>query len=134
MSKFRSWKPLAFAVRTVVTLAVVATVLPLSAGMASAATGPVSVSLTFDDTIANQYTIGYTYALQPHNVHPTFFVNSGLVSSGAGKLTWTQLANMSNAGSEIGGKTVDGADLTVLGTGAATAEVCNDRQALINHG
>jgi peptidoglycan/xylan/chitin deacetylase (PgdA/CDA1 family) len=134
MSKFKARTRLSFAVRAIVTLATMTAVLPLTAGVARAATGPVTVSLTFDDTLASQYTIGFNYALAPHNVHATFFVNSGLVNSGASKLTWPQLSTIANAGNEIGGKTVDGADLTALSTAAATAEVCNDRQALINHG
>ena len=36
-------------------------------------------------------------------------------------------------GQEIGGKTVDGSNLTTLTSAAATAEVCDDRQALIAH-
>ena len=119
-------------------IAVVASVLlgllPLGATVALAATGPVKVSLTFDDQPLSQYTLGYQQALQPHGVHATFFVNSGIVGSGASKLTWAQLQEMGGQGNEVGGKTVDGANLTQLDTAAATAEVCNDRQALIAHG
>jgi peptidoglycan/xylan/chitin deacetylase (PgdA/CDA1 family) len=113
---------------------IVLTTVTLNATMAEAATGPVKVSLTFDDSLVSQYTLGYQRALQPHGVHATFFVNSGIVGSGASKLTWAQLQEMGGQGNEVGGKTVDGANLTQLDTAAATAEVCNDRQALIAHG
>jgi peptidoglycan/xylan/chitin deacetylase (PgdA/CDA1 family) len=113
---------------------VLAAVVPLSATMAQAATGPVKVSLTFDDTQASQYTLGYQQALQPHGVHATFFVNSGIVGTGASKLTWVQLQDLGANGNEVGGKTVNGVNLTQVNTATATAEVCNDRQALIAHG
>ena len=124
---------LKFAQLATVAVVLVLAMLPLSAMTAQAATGPVTVSLTFDDTLANQYTLGYQRALQPHGTHATFFVNSGIVGSGDSKLTWAQLQDMYAHGQEIGGKTVDGSNLTTLTTAAATAEVCNDRQALIAH-
>jgi len=113
--------------------AVVLGVLQLSAMTAQAATGPVTVSLTFDDTLASQYTLAYQQALLPHGDDATFFVNSGIVGTGADKLTWAQLQTMFANGQEIGGKGVDGTNLTTLTTADATAEVCNDRQALIAH-
>jgi peptidoglycan/xylan/chitin deacetylase (PgdA/CDA1 family) len=113
---------------------VVLAALPLGATIAWAATGPVKVSLTFDDTAASQYTLGYQRALQPHGAHATFFVNSGVVGSGASKLTWAQLQDLGAHGNEVGGKTVHGVNLTQVDTVTATAEVCNDRQALIAHG
>ena len=123
---------LKFAQLATVAVVVLAT-LPLNAMTAQAATGPVTVSLTFDDTLASQYTLGYQRALQPHGTHATFFVNSGIVGTGDSKLTWAQLQDMYAHGQEIGGKTVDGSNLTQLTTAAATAEVCDDRQALMAH-
>jgi peptidoglycan/xylan/chitin deacetylase (PgdA/CDA1 family) len=120
--------------RIVTVACVLLIVVPLSATIAQAATGAVTVSLTFDDTVANQYTLGYQRALQPHGVYATFFVNSGIVGSGASKLTWAQLQDMGAHGNEIGGKTVHGTNLTQVDTATATAEVCDDRQALIAHG
>src|SRR5205814_9337609 len=35
---------------------------------------------------------------------------------------------------EIGGKTVDGINLTTLSTSQQIAEICNDRQNIISHG
>jgi hypothetical protein len=49
-------------------------------------------------------------------------------------MTWDQLADFAADGNEIGGHTVNHTDLTSVNTSIATAEVCNDRQALIAHG
>ena len=106
----------------------------MTRGVAQAATGPVTMSLAFDDTFANQYTLGYAAALQPHGDLGTFFVSSGIVGSSSGKLTWAQLEALGAAGNEVGGKTVDGLNLTILDPEVAAAEVCEDRQALIAHG
>src|SRR5207244_8895929 len=43
-------------------------------------------------------------------------------------------AALQSAGQEIGGKTVDGTNLTTLSSSQQVAEICNDRQALISHG
>ncbi|WP_412543153.1 polysaccharide deacetylase family protein [Longispora sp. K20-0274] len=107
-----------------------------ASGVASAAPPPTVVSLTFDNTTASQYTVGFQRALQPHGVGATFFVNSGLVGASPNQMSWSQLAALAANGSEIGGKTVDGS-IAVSGTDnhqAKVDEVCNDRQALLQHG
>ena len=130
----RALKTRTIAARLLTISAILLATVPGLAGTASAATGPVSVSLTFDDQFESQYTLGYLNALQPHSVNATFFVNSGIVGSASTKLTWAQLTQIASSGNEVGGKTVDGVNLTTLTTAAATADVCNDRQALIAHG
>src|SRR5262245_26009678 len=92
---------LRFALLATVALGILAA-LPLNAMIAQAATGPVTVSLSFDDTVANQYTLGYQRALQPHGTRATFFVNSGIVGTGASKLTWAQLQDLYAHGQEVG--------------------------------
>ena len=62
--KHAGWVGSKFARLASVTLVVLAT-LSLSATIAQAATGPVTISLTFDDTVANQYTLGYQRAAPP---------------------------------------------------------------------
>jgi len=114
--------------------AIMLSMLPGLSGVARAATGPVTVSLNFDDEFESQYALGYLDALQPHHVSGTFYVNSGIIGSSSSKLTWAQLSEMAGAGNEIGGKTVDGTNLTTLTAPSASAEICNDRQALIAHG
>lgn len=101
---------------------------------AQATSGPVTVSLTFDDDAVSQYTLGYMNALSPHHANATFFANSGIIGSTSSKLTWSQLSAMAQSGNEVGGKTVDGTNLTTVTPATATSEVCNDRQALISHG
>jgi len=91
------------------------------------------VSLTFDNGAISQYTLGYQHALQPQGVKAPFYINTG-VMGGANHLSWSQLSALQSAGQEIGGKTVDGANLTTLSTSQQTAEICNDRQALLSHG
>ena len=92
------------------------------------------VTLAFDDGGISQYTLGYEQALQPHGAHATFFVNSGIVGSTPKFISWSQLAQMEANGNDIGSKTVDGTNLTTADAQTATAEVCNDRAALIQHG
>jgi peptidoglycan/xylan/chitin deacetylase (PgdA/CDA1 family) len=100
----------------------------------SAAT-PTMVSLTFDNNTISSYTLGYQQALQPGGVNATFYVNSGTVGTSAAKyMTWSQLGTLASAGNEIGGKTVDGINLTTLTTSQQIAEICNDRQNIISHG
>jgi peptidoglycan/xylan/chitin deacetylase (PgdA/CDA1 family) len=104
----------------------------LAAPAAVAATSTV-VSLTFDNDTVSQYTLGYQQALQPHAVNATFYINSGTVG-GASRLSWSQLSTLAAAGNEIGGKTVDGTSLTTLPASLQVSEICNDRQAIMQHG
>ena len=100
----------------------------------SAAT-PTLVSLTFDNNTISAYTLGYQQALQPSGVNATFYVNSGTVGTSASKyMTWSQLGTLAAAGNEVGGKTVDGTNLTTLTASQQIAEICNDRQSIISHG
>jgi peptidoglycan/xylan/chitin deacetylase (PgdA/CDA1 family) len=102
----------------------------------AAAATPTLVALTFDNNTMSQYTLGYQQALQPHGVNATFYVNSGTVSSGTStkSMSWSQLSALAAAGNEIGGKTVDGTSLTTLTTSQQISEICNDRQAITQHG
>jgi peptidoglycan/xylan/chitin deacetylase (PgdA/CDA1 family) len=101
--------------------------------VASFATIQTLVSLTFDNGSISQYTLGYQQALQPHSVKANFFVNSG-VMGGTNHMSWPQLSTLASAGDEIGGKTVDGTNLTTLTAQQQINEICNDRQTLTQHG
>ncbi len=103
---------------------------PLSAHAATATV----VSLTFDNDASSQFTLGYQQALQPDGVGATFYVNSGTVGSASKFMSWAQLTTLTGAGSEIGGKTVDGTNLTTLTAQQQIAEICNDRQNIMQHG
>jgi peptidoglycan/xylan/chitin deacetylase (PgdA/CDA1 family) len=100
---------------------------------ASAATAATVVSLTFDNDTLSSYTLGYQQALQPTGVNATFYVNSGTVGRSS-TISWSQLSTLAAAGSEVGGKTVDGTTLTSLTTSQQIAEICNDRQNIMSHG
>jgi peptidoglycan/xylan/chitin deacetylase (PgdA/CDA1 family) len=99
---------------------------------ASAATHT-TVSLTFDNGAISQYTLGYQQALAPHRVKATFYINSG-VMGGANHMSWSQVSALAAAGDEVGGKTVDGTNLTTLTTQQQIIEICNDRQTILQHG
>src|SRR6516164_1720713 len=122
----RGWLCVTFSV-------LLATVWFLGADDPSSAASTVIVSLNFDDNLANQYTLGFQQALQPAGVSATFYVNSGTVGT-TGKLSWSQVNSLAAAGDEIAGKTVDGLNLTTLGTQQQISEICNDRQNIIGHG
>jgi peptidoglycan/xylan/chitin deacetylase (PgdA/CDA1 family) len=91
------------------------------------------VSLTFDNDAISQYTLGYQQALAPSGVKATFYINTGVIG-GTNHMSWSQLSALQSVGQEIGGKTVDGTNLTTLTSSQQIAEICNDRQALISHG
>ena len=115
---------------------VCALTLVLAGGASSGAATTTVVTLTFDNNTISQYTLGYAQALQPHGAGATFYVNSGTVGSSKNFISWAQLALLAAAGNEIGGKTVDGkVNLkTTPDLQTKIDEVCNDRQALIQHG
>jgi peptidoglycan/xylan/chitin deacetylase (PgdA/CDA1 family) len=109
----------------------VAGLLQLFTGASAAAT-PTLVSLTFDGNAASQYALGYQQALQPHNAPATFFINSGTVGGSSNFMSWTQLSTVAGAGNAIGGKSVNATNLTTDPN--PTAQVCNDRTAILQHG
>src|SRR4029079_6708283 len=88
--------------------------------------------LTFDGDAVSQYTLGYSQALKPHGATATYFVNSGTVSVGTNFMTWAQLQALAAAGSDIGGKSVNSTNLTTDSN--PTAQVCDDRTSLLQHG
>jgi hypothetical protein len=106
---------------------------PTGQGAVATVTIQTLLSLTFDNGAISQYSLGYKQALAPHAVKATFYVNSGIMG-GANHISWSQLSTLASAGQEIGGKTVDGTNLTTLSTTQQIAEICNDRQALLAHG
>lgn len=118
-------------------LAVLSLVLMMPTGSASAEARPepsssVVVSLTFDDGQATQYSI--FKVLKSHDVHATFYVNSGMVGSSRFYMGWQQIYQLANAGNEIGGATSHHVVLDRLSRRMAVAEVCGDRDRLIKEG
>src|SRR6476661_3950093 len=118
--------------RSVALTGAVAMALPALSATPVAAVSAVKVSLVFDNGSVTHYTLGYQQALQPHGAKATFLVNSGTVGGGANFMSWAQLGTLAGAGLDIGGKTVNATNLTTDPN--PTAQVCNDRAALLQHG
>ncbi|MGD0274328.1 MAG: polysaccharide deacetylase family protein, partial [Gaiellaceae bacterium] len=89
------------------------------------------VSLTFDDGRISQWTT--RDLLKNHGMNATFYLNSGTVDT-SGFLSWAQVNSLAADGNEIGGHTIDHPHLTLIPSGDARAEICDDRTALIAHG
>ena len=101
----------------------------------------VRISFTWDDGKFSLYNLAWQRALQPHGVRSTFYINSGDVGTGEsgpttpGFMTWANLAELSAAGNEIGGHTVNHLNLVTLPNDASRIhQACDDRQALLLHG
>ena len=103
------------------------------ASAARAATAPTVVSLTFDDSLADQYTNALP-ALESHGMTGTFYTISGYIGVNSAYMTLPQLQAIYNAGNEIGGHTVLHPYLTQLSNDEATREVCEGRNTLLNWG
>jgi peptidoglycan/xylan/chitin deacetylase (PgdA/CDA1 family) len=101
---------------------------------ARATTTPITiVTIGFDDGTLDQ--IDTLPILQAHGMNATFFINTGPILAGdTGHMTVAQLTELSNAGDEIAGHTVDHANIQPLSTADARAEVCTDRNTLIGWG
>ncbi len=89
------------------------------------------VSLTFDDTLADQAQVADLAAARGMRV--TFFINSPRLDH-TGYLTRADVLAFQAAGHEIGGHTLSHADLPTLDPDEAKREVCNDRLALLAGG
>jgi peptidoglycan/xylan/chitin deacetylase (PgdA/CDA1 family) len=75
----------------------------IRAGSAHSANAPTVVSIEFDDGYSDQYQA--LSMLSAHNMHATFFINSGSPGQ-QNYMTWSQLHDLTSAGNEIGGHTV----------------------------
>src|SRR5678816_582674 len=98
---------------------------------ASVRSSSVIVSLTFDDTLSDQYQVGELLAAW--NMHATFFVNSPRIGQ-TGYMSLTQVRDLRDRGNEIGGHTLDHLHLTQLDPATAQQQICDDRSALIAMG
>jgi peptidoglycan/xylan/chitin deacetylase (PgdA/CDA1 family) len=100
---------------------------------ATSASTTTVVSLNFDNNVANEYYLGFQDALQPAGVDATFYINSGTIGT-SNKLSWAEVSSLAAAGDDIGGKTVDGTNLTTLTSQQQVSEICTDRQNIMSHG
>ena len=95
---------------------------------------PVVVSLTFDDTFADQKAA--LPILRAHGLHATFFVNSTRIGATGDPalLTLADLRSMAAEGHEIGGHTLHHLNLTLVGDDEALRQICDDRARLLELG
>ena len=120
----------AFALVAMLTTTLAATQLPARADTS----GHAVVTLGFDDGTQDQYDNAFPM-LQAHGMVATFFLNTGPILAGdPTHMTFGELTTMFNAGNEITGHTVDHANIQPLSIADAEAEVCTDRNTLIDHG
>jgi endoglucanase len=92
--------------------------------------GPVTVvTIQFDDGNADQ--LNALGLLSARNMAATFYINSGFIGD-ATHLSTTDLHTLFDAGNEIGGHTIDHANIKKLKTAAARQEVCGDRVTLMD--
>jgi peptidoglycan/xylan/chitin deacetylase (PgdA/CDA1 family) len=93
----------------------------------------VVVTIGFDDGTVDQFDA--LPVLVRFGMHATFFINSGPILAGdPDHMSVEQLTRLAAAGNEIGGHTVDHANIQPLSTTEATAEVCDDRATLMGWG
>lgn len=89
------------------------------------------VSLTFDESSEDQFQAAQT--LKTYGLQGTFFINSGFLGA-PGYLTVDNVKSLAADGNEIGGHTVNLADLPTLSADEATRQVCIDRRNLMQWG
>jgi peptidoglycan/xylan/chitin deacetylase (PgdA/CDA1 family) len=94
-------------------------------------TRSVPVSLSFDDTVDDQYNAAAM--LSARGMRGTFYVNSSRFDD-LGSMTLEQVASIQADGHEIGGHTLTHPHLTDLDQAVARGEICDDRAALLAHG
>ncbi len=87
----------------------------------------VVVTIGFDDGTIDQFAA--LQELNAHGMHATFFINSGFIGD-SDHMSVQQLKDLQTAGNEIGGHTIDHANIQPLSDAEAIHEVCNDRAQL----
>ena len=89
------------------------------------------VSLTFDDTLANQYQVADL--VEARGMRAVFYINSPRLGT-PGYLTFAQAMDLQTRGHEIGGHTLGHVRLTTLGEDEMRDQICNDRANLLEDG
>ena len=106
---------------------------PVSTARAATPIAIVIVTIGFDDGTISQYDT--LPVLNAHHMNATFFVNSGPILAGdPDHMSVGQLQDLVDAGNEIGGHTIDHANIQPLSTAEATREVCVDHATLTGPG
>src|SRR5450631_2198723 len=96
-----------------------------------AKTAPTVVSFTFDNQWASQMTAAT--ALKAHGMAGTFYTIAGWIGQ-PGFMTLANLNTLAANGDEIGGKTVNNADLPTKSDAEAQREICQGRNVLLADG
>ncbi|MDO8184238.1 polysaccharide deacetylase family protein [Conexibacter sp. JD483] len=109
-------------------VALIATLLACASAAQAART---VVTLGFDGGLASQY--AQRSVVSDHRVHATYFVNTNKLGT-SGRMTWTQLRALVDAGNEAGGHTLDYRSLPPLSRSDQIRQVCDDRTALTTAG
>ena len=90
---------------------------------------PVVVTIGFDDGTVDQFDALEALNAPPHARHVLH--QQRLIIGDPDHMSVEQLGALAAAGNEIGGHTVDHANIQPLSTAEATAEVCDDRATLM---
>lgn len=112
---------------TALAVAVLPQVFVMPPAQAAADDPPTVVSLTFDDASASQLTAAAL--MKDRSMAGTFYVNSGTVGR-TGYVTRAQLEQLAVGGHEIGGHTLNHANLPSLPPDEAKRQICLDRENL----
>jgi peptidoglycan/xylan/chitin deacetylase (PgdA/CDA1 family) len=132
LSRVRKFLSRSKAARAVAVIAATAAVTSaLAVVPASAATSPVVVSFTFDNNWESQMTAAAD--LQAAGMAGTFYVISGWIGL-PGFMSMSDVSTLAADGDEIGGKTVNNADLPTLSSAEAERQICLSRDVLLNDG
>ena len=104
----------------------------LSTPATASATRPLTVSLTFDDALADQMTA--QQLLKNHGMAGTFYINSSSIGLPGGHMTRSDLETLKANGHEIGGHSANHLSLISLSADEADRQICTDRNTLLSWG
>jgi peptidoglycan/xylan/chitin deacetylase (PgdA/CDA1 family) len=90
-----------------------------------------AIALTFDDGYADAYTDALP-VLKRHGLIATFYIVANFIGQ-PGYMTWEQVAELRDAGMEIGAHTVSHPDLTTLDWETASFEITQSKTELEQH-
>jgi peptidoglycan/xylan/chitin deacetylase (PgdA/CDA1 family) len=118
-----------FAIAVALLTAFYVAFMPLTAD--ASASRPLTVTLTFDDGVADQ--LQGEQLLEKYGMVGTFYINSALIGL-PGYMTRANLDNLKAKGHEIGGHTVSHQNLPTLSADEQNRQICLDRNTLLSWG
>ena len=90
------------------------------------------VALTFDDGLIEH--AAAAEMISSYGLRATFYINSGTISVANGRMSWEDVENIQSSGHEIGGHTINHANLGSLSASERRVEICQDHTNLVNRG